>query len=322
MKVVLGTYKGLIVNLSQKAPSFTIDDLEIKKREIQKSYAQDKSVDGPLKNGQTANIDFEGSVDGVVFEGGTAKGYDLVIGSGMFIPGFEEQMVGMEKGETRIVKVKFPDNYTPELSGKDADFKVTVNDIKEKEILPFDEEMAQRFIKDKKLEGVNSLDELCHYLLNVTYQQRVRSVEEEISQKLTESLISSCQVEIDEPVLENATNYQFAYYEEQAKGMGMDVDTFAKMVGLENADALKEQLKNMVKGQISASYIFEEIAKNENIDATEEEIEEYYQEIASSSGEDISKIKETEKPEMLKRYIMSGKAAQMVRESAVINFAN
>lgn len=321
MKVVLGNYKGLTVNLSQKAPSFTIDDLEIRKKEIQNAYTENKEVSGPLKNGQTANIDFEGSVDGVLFDGGSAKDFDLIIGSGMFIPGFEEQMVGMEKGETRTVKVKFPEQYTPELSGKDADFKVTLNKITEKVVLPFDEEMAQKYIKDKKLEGVNSLDELCQFLLNQTYQQRVRSVEEEISQKLTEALISSCNVEIDEPVLENATNYQFAYYEEQAKSMGMDVDTFAKMVGLENADALKEQLKNMVKGQISASVIFEEIAKNENIEATEEEIEEYYREIASSSGEDISKIKETEKPEMLKRYIMSGKAAQMVRESAIINFA-
>lgn len=321
MKVVLGNYKGINVNLSQKAPSFTIDDLEIKKREIQKTYAEKKEVEGPLKNGQTANIDFEGSVDGVVFEGGSAKGYDLVIGSGMFIPGFEEQMVGMQKGETRVVTVKFPDNYTPELSGKNADFKVTVNAITEKVILPFDEEMAQKYIKDNKLEGVNTLDELCQLLLNQTYQQRVRSVEDEIARKLTEALISACTVEIDEDLLENSTNYQYSYYENQAKSMGMDVDTFAKMIGLENADGLKEQLKNMAKGQISASVIFEEIAKVENIDATEGEIEEYYQEIARSSGEDIEKIKAEEGPEQLKRYIMSGKAAQMVRESAVINFA-
>ena len=321
MKVTLGNYKGLTVNLSQKAPSYTIDDLEIKKKEIQKEYAEQKETCGPLKNGQTANIDFEGSVDGVLFDGGSAKGYDLVIGSGMFIPGFETQMVGMEKGETRTVKVKFPEAYTPELAGKDADFKVTLNKITEKVILPFDEDMAQKYIKDKKIEGVNNLDELCQFLLSMIYQQRVRSVEEEISQKLTESLISACTVEIDEDILEKSTNYQYSYYENQASSMGMDVDTFAKMVGLENGEALKGQLRNMVKGQISASVIFEEIAKVENIDASDDEIEQYYQDIAKSSGEDIEKIKSEEKPEMLKRYIMSSKAAQMVRESAVINFA-
>ncbi|MBR2024528.1 MAG: trigger factor [Clostridia bacterium] len=252
----LGKYKGLEIQLQSKTPSVTVDEIERKKAQIAMSMSKLESVDGPLKNGQTSVIDFEGSVDGVLFEGGSAQNYELLIGSGMFIPGFEDQMVGMEKGEVRIVKVKFPDEYTPELAGKDADFKVTLHDIKEKKEVEINDGFAKSYGESKKMQ-INTIDELDKILREEIYREKEQKVYEETSDKLALALCENTEIDIPDNIVEEEVNYQLSAYENQAKQFGMELDMMVSMMGAGSLDELKAQLRNEAKKQLSLQLIID-----------------------------------------------------------------
>ncbi len=317
----LGKYKGLEIKLNSKTPSVTVDEIERKKAEIANQMSTLVSVEGTLQNGHTSVIDFVGSVDGVEFEGGKAENYELIIGSGMFIPGFEAQMVGMEKGEVRIVKVKFPDEYTPELAGKDAEFKVTLHDIKERKQPEINDELAKTYAESKKIQGVSTIEDLNKILREEIYRAKERAVFEEISDKLASALCENTKVEIADKILEDEVNYQLEAYENQAKQFGMELDMMVSMMGAGSVDGLKSQLRNEAKKQLSLQLILDKIIKTENITVTDEEIELYYNGMAQSRGISIDEAKKQMPKFHLEGNLLSSKVMQLVKDSATIIYA-
>ncbi|MBO5356224.1 MAG: trigger factor [Clostridia bacterium] len=317
----LGKYKGLEIKLSSKTPSVTVDEIEHKKAEIANQMSTLVSVEGSLQNGQTSVIDFVGSVDGVEFEGGKAENYELIIGSGMFILGFEEQMVGMEKGEVRIIKVKFPDEYTPELAGKDADFKVTLHDIKERKQPEINDELATKYAESKKLTGVNTIEDLNKVLREEIYRAKERAVFEEISQKIEDALCENNKIDIPDAIVEDEVKYQLEAYENQAKQFGMELEMMVSMMGAGSVEGLKAQIREMAKKQLSMQLILDKIIKTENITTSDEEMEAYYNNVAISRGISVDEAKKQMPKFHLEGHIISSKAMQLIKDSASIIYA-
>ncbi len=318
IKVTLCDYKGIKIELDSPAPSVTVDEVEAQKKYIADEYAEIISVDGPLQNGHTSVIDFVGSVDGVEFEGGSAQGYELIIGSGMFIPGFEEQMVGMTKGETRIVKVRFPDNYTPELSGKDADFKVTLHDIKMKGSNGIDEGVIKRFTEAQGITAIKTVEELDKFLMNAIYRKKANEVEKEISAKIERFLLDGCVIEIPESIINEQIDLQMKSLEKYASSNGMDLASMISMMG-QNEAKFKETIETMVKEGLSTTAIFDEIARVEGIVADDKEIDEFYEMNANANGVSVEVLKQQYPKDAISSQIIGYKVTSLLRGSATIS---
>ncbi len=317
-KVTLCDYKNLSIELDTPAPSVTIDELEAQKKLIADSFSELVEVEGALKNGQTSIIDFVGSVDGVEFEGGKAENYELVIGSGMFIPGFEAQMVGMVKGETRIVKVRFPDEYTPELAGKDAEFKVTVNAIKEKTAVAFDEGVLKKFTEAQGLNDIDTMEKFDKFLLDAIYSKKAEAVDKEISAKIEALLLEGCVVDIPSEVFEAQAQKQIAEIEAYAKSNGMELDTMLAMMG-QNLESFKASVIQMAKNDLCINAIFDEIARVEGITASDTELNDFYQRASSAKGITLDEAKKEYPEAETKRYISIIKASSFIRGNAKIS---
>lgn len=318
IKVTLCDYKSIKIELDSPAPSVTVDEVEAQKRHIADEYAEIASIDGPLANGHTSVIDFVGSVDGVEFEGGSAQNYELIIGSGMFIPGFEEQMVGMAKGETRIVKVRFPDNYTPELSGKEADFKVTLHDIKKKLENGLDEGVLKRFTEAQGITGIQTVEELDKFLMNAIYRRKANEVEKEIGAKIEKLLIDGCSVEIPEALINAQVEEQIKSLENYAKSNGMELSAMLSMMGQGEAE-FKVTVENMVKDGLCINAIFDEIAKAEDIVVEENEIDEFYEVNAKANNTPVELLKQQYSRDTIKSQLIGYKVAGLLRGIATIS---
>lgn len=315
----LGKYKGLEIKLDSKTPSVTVDEIERKKAQIAMSMSKLESVEGALENGQTSVIDFVGSVDGVEFEGGKAENYELLIGSGMFIPGFEEQMVGMEKGEVRIVKVRFPDEYTPELAGKDAEFKVTLHDIKEKKEVQINDDFAKSYGESRKI-TINTVDELDKILREEIYREKEQKIFEETADKLAIALCENTKIDIDDNIVEEDVNYQLSAYENQAKQFGLEVEAMVSMMGMGSLEDLKTQIREEAKKQLSLQLIVDKIVKAENITVSPEEIELNYAALANNRGLTVEQVKAQYPKLQIEGGIISSKVMQLVKDNATILF--
>ncbi len=317
-KVTLCDYKNIKFEMDSPSPSVTVDEVEAQKQYIADEYAEIISIDGPLQNGHTSVIDFVGSVDGVEFDGGSAQGYELIIGSGMFIPGFEEQMIGMTKGETRIVKVRFPDNYTPELSGKDADFNVTLHEIKTKVENGIDEGVIKRFTEAQGISSIETVEQLDKFLMNAIYRKKANEVEKEIATKIEKFLLDGCIVEIPESVINEQVEEQIKSLENYAKSNGMDLSTMLSMMG-QNEAQFKETVETMVKEGLSTNAIFDEIAKAENIVVDDKEIDEFYEINAKTNNTTIELLKQQYSKDVIKSQIIGYKVSNFLRSIAKIS---
>ena len=321
IKVTLGEYKNIKLQLDSPSPSVTIDEVEMQKQYIASEFAEVVSVEGPLENGHTSVIDFVGSVDGVEFDGGSAQNFELVIGSGAFIPGFEDQMVGMTKGETRIVKVRFPDNYTPELSGKDADFKVTLHDIKTKTSKGIDEGVLKRFTEAQKITNINTLEELDKFLWDAIYRRKAEAVDKEIGAKIEKLLLENCKVEIPESILNEQIEGQIKSLENYAQSNGMDLSSMLSMLGQDEA-TFKDSVKDMATGELSLNAIFNEIAKTEGLSADDKDVEDFYEAGVKQGGWTLEMIKQKFPEDTAKTYINGLKVASYLRNNAQIDYKN
>jgi trigger factor len=316
----LGKYKGLEIKLNQKTPSVTVEEIERKEKEIVMKSATFEEVDGALENGQMSVIDFEGSVNGELFEGGSAQDYELIIGSGMFIPGFEEQMVGMVKGETRIVKVRFPDAYAPELAGKDAEFKVTLKAIKVKNTPELTKEVIEAYGKERGVE-ISTREQLQAQLRMEIYKQKDEMVQREIAEKLQDALYENTQIEIPAQGVEFEAQYQLNEYKQQAAQYGMQLETFVGMLGMKSIDDLLEELRAQARKNIALTLIIRKIIEVEGIEASDEEIENYLSLIAKSRNTTIDDVKTHVPRGKVKEHLETQQALKLVRDTATILYA-
>ncbi|MDP4171508.1 MAG: trigger factor [Bacillota bacterium] len=265
-EVTLGDYKGLEVEEFDMTVSDEEVDNELKS--LQERHAElVVKEEGGAENGDTVIIDFEGFVDGVAFDGGKAENYSLELGSGSFIPGFEEQLVGTAAGESKDVEVSFPEEYhAAELAGKPAVFKITLHEIKSKELPTLDDEFA----KDADDE-VESLDELKAKIKTRLEESKKHEAEHHVRDTVVEKAAANAQVEVPTVMVENEINRMMQEFEQRLQMQGMNLELYFQFSG-QDEKALREQMKTEAEGRVLNNLTLEAIAKAENLEVSEDEV--------------------------------------------------
>ena len=268
--------------------------------------------DSPAQNGDTAVIDFEGFVDGVAFEGGKAEKYNLALGSGNFIPGFEEQVVGHEIGEEFTISVSFPEDYqAEELKGKAAEFKIKLHELKEKELPEVDDEFVQD-ISDKE-----TVTEYRNELKETLATRLADEAEKDFDNQISEKLIELAQGDIPEQMYDNQANDMVREFENRLRSQGMDPKMYMQYTGMD-INGLKDMYMEEAEKRVKLRLVLEAIAKQEKVDVNEDDIEREYNKMAETYKMDTDKIKKVIPVESLSEDIRVQKALDIVKNSAVI----
>ena len=277
-EVTLGEYK----NLKIKKEKVKVTDEEIDNQiEHMRGHMADIVVkdNEEIVNGDTAVINFEGKVDGKVVDGATGENYPLEIGSHSFIPGFEEGLVGLKKGDVKELNLKFPENYVEDLKGKDVVFTVTVNEIKTK-VLP---EINEDFFKDLGYEDVKTLDELKNKVKEELTHEKEHQEEEKFIDQVLETAVKNMKIELNEEIVDEEIHRMINQYAEQLKMYGMDINEYFKMTGM-NEETLHAQMKPEAEKRVKYRYLLEAVAEKEDIKFTEKEIEKGAENLATKYG--------------------------------------
>ena len=270
-------------------------------------------TDRAAEMGDTTVIDFEGFCDGVAFEGGKGTDYALKLGSGSFIPGFEEQIVGKNIDEEFDVNVTFPEEYhAADLAGKPSVFKVKIHSITKVELPELDDE----FVKD--VSEFDTLDEYKSDIKAKIAKRNESSANAAMEDKLVEALIESLEADIPEPMFVAETENFVRDYDTRLRSQGLDLNTYFKYTGM-NLDMLREQMRPQAERQVKARLALEKIAEFENLEATEEDINGEYENIANAYGVELEQVKASIDAEAIAADMKVKKAMDLVKEKAVIN---
>ncbi|MCL7748075.1 trigger factor [Halalkalibacter alkaliphilus] len=286
-EVELGEYKGLEVE--EQDTTVTDEDVDAELKQLQERQAELVVVeDGAIENGDTAVFDFEGFVDGEAFEGGQADNYSLEIGSGQFIPGFEEQLVGLKAGEEKDVEVTFPEEYHAEnLAGKPATFKVKIHDIKRKELPALDDEFA----KDAN-EEVETLEELKTQLKDKLQKDKDHQAEHAVRDTLVQKAADNATIDIPEAMVTTEVDRMLQEFEQRLQAQGMNLEMYFQFSG-QDENAMREQFKTDAEKRVRVNLTLEAIAAAENLEATDEDVDKEIEKMAEMyqrSAEEIKNI--------------------------------
>ena len=311
-EVKLGKYKGVKVDKIDVEVTDADVDAEINK-EREKNARNITVEDRAVKDGDITTLDFEGFVDGVAFDGGKGENYPLTIGSGAFIPGFEEQLVGAEIGKEVEVKVTFPEDYQAEnLKGKDAVFKCTVKEIKEKQLPELDDEFAGE---------VSEFDTLAEYKEDVKKtltEKKQKDAKNAKENAAVDAAVAVCEMEIPEAMLETQQKQMLDEFAQRISMQGLTMEQYFQFTG-SSYQQMFEQVKPQAEERIKARLVLEAIAKAENLEATEEEYEKELQNMADIYQMELDKVKELlgdrEKKNIMQDLAVR-KAAEFVAENA------
>ena len=311
--VGLGKYKGVEVEKTDVTVSDEEVDAELA-AEQEKNASYNEITDRPVADGDKINLSFEGFVDGVAFEGGKGEDYPLTIGSGSFIPGFEEQLVGAEIGKEIEVNVTFPENYqSAELAGKPAVFKCTVLKITEK-VLP---ELNDEFADD-----VSEFSTLEEYKADIRKNLEVKKEEKartEKENKVIDAIIADSEIEIPEPMLKAQQEQIVDEFAQRLQSQGLNIDQYFSYIG-GSREKMMEEVKDQADKRIRTRLVLEEIVKAENIVATDEDFEVELGKLAEAYGTDLDTIKKIfegrEKDRMMEDIAVQ-KAVSFVADNAV-----
>jgi len=314
-EVKLGKYKGVEIE-KLEAPKVSEEDIEKELKRQQDANAKIVDVtDRPVQNGDMIKLDFAGTVDGEAFEGGKAENYDLTIGSGSFIPGFEDQLVGMNIGEEKDVNVTFPEDYgQKDLAGKAAVFACKVNAIKEKKLPELNDEFAD------EVSEFSTLDE---YKKEIEKNLLVRAEEQYKQTKENAAVaaaVADADIEIPDAMLETQAESLVNEFAQNLQMQGMNIDMYLQYTGLQK-DQLVEQFKPQAKTRIQNSLVLEAVAKAENIEASDEDLEAEYGKMAAQYNMPVDNIKkvfgESEQyKDDMKKDIALRKAAELIAANA------
>ena len=273
-EVKVGSYNGLTVEKTVHTVTDEAVDAELKR--VQERNARELTREGAAQNGDIADIDFEGFVDGVAFEGGKAEHYSLTLGSGSFIPGFEEQIVGHKTGEEFTITVKFPDDYqAEELKGKEAEFKINLHEIKAKELPEVDDE----FVKD--VSDKETLDEYKAELKETVAKRLQDEADKDVDNQISEKLMELLEGEIPEAMYDNQANEMVREFDMRLRSQGLDMKTYMQYMGMD-ANALKGMYKEEAEKRVKLRLALEAVARKENIEVTEADIDAEYGKMAEA----------------------------------------
>ena len=306
----LGKYKG--IEIKKIEYNVTDEDINHELSHMQEHNARMISIeDRPVEKGDIAVIDFEGFVDGVAFEGGKAENHELEIGSNTFIPGFEDQIVGMKIDEEKDINVKFPDEYfSKDLAGKDATFKVKVNELKKKELPKLDDEFA------KDVSEFDTLEELKKSIKDKMEKDNEQKEKYETEDAVIKAVCENVKVDIPSGMIETETENMLKDVESRLSYQGLKLDQYLQMLGKTQEDMRKEYEPQAIEG-IKSRLALEAVIKAEKIEASEEEIDEKLKEMAKNYGRENDE--EFLKNENVRNYIKQGLTSEKALEFLVKN---
>lgn len=307
--VKLGKYKGL--KAVKPSVKVTADEVKAELARMQDQNSRMISVDDrPVQNGDTAVIDFEGFVDGVAFDGGKAENHELVIGSGSFIPGFEDQIIGHKTGEEFDINVTFPEDYQKDLASKDAVFKIKLHEIKFKELPALDDE----FVKD--VSEFDTLDELKKHIKSDLEEKKKADSDSAFTNDLLEQVANGIEAEIPPVMIEKEAEEMAEEFAYRLQMQGLDLNTYLKYTGMDK-DKLLENYKTPAENQVKLKLALEAVVKAENIEATESDLDAEYEKLAKAYNMEVDAVKKAVPPENLAGDIKSQKAIGLIKENAV-----
>lgn len=283
-EVELGEYTGL--GIEKEEVEVTDDDINAQLKNLQEQHSQlEKSDKEVVDEGDYVVIDFEGYVDNEKFQGGSAEEYTLEVGSGTFIPGFEDQLVGKKVGEEVDVNVTFPEDYQAEnLAGKDALFKVDIKEIKEKKIPELNDDFA------KEVSDFDTLDELKQDIKERLTKQREEKAEREFEDKLVEKVAENAEVDVPEVLVENELDMMYQNLSYSVSAQGLKIEDYFNYLGM-SEDSWREKNREEAEKRAKINLVLEAIGKKEGIEVTDEEVDNKVEEISKDSEQDPKQIK-------------------------------
>ena len=310
-EVELGDYKGL--KAERVIPAVSDEEIEAEINRMADRNSRIVAVeDRAAAMDDMTVIDFEGFVDGVAFEGGKGEGYTLTLGSGQFIPGFEEQIVGHNVGDEFDVNVTFPAEYqAEELAGKDATFKCKLHEVKTKEMPVIDDEFA------KDVSEFDTLDELKADIKAKALERKTKEADDEVENSLVDAVVEGMKAEIPEAMIENRSNESVREFDYRLRSQGMDLETYLKYTGTTVED-FKATFRPQSEKQVKMRLALEKIVEVEALTATEEELNAEYDKIAASYGMEVEQVKAALSEKDVAHDVTLNKAIDLIKASAVI----
>ena len=305
-EVELGQYKG--VSAVKEEVKVTADDVKERLNQMAEREARLVSVDRKVKKGDTAVIDFEGFDNGVAFEGGKGENHNLELGSGSFVPGFEDQVIGMKAGEEKDIDITFPENYHADLAGKAVVFKVKVHEVKEKEVPAMDDEFA------KDVSEFDTLKDLKADLKKKITEERQKDADRVFEENLMNQVAENITADIPDVMVENQAHQYLDNFKAQISRQ-FPYEEYKKMTGMDDAKLL-EEAKEPALRQVKMDLATAAIIKAENIEASDEEVEAEFAKMAEQFGMDVEMVKKYLSKEQVHDQILTQKAVAVVVDSA------
>ena len=307
-EVKVGNYNGLTVEKTVHTVTDEAVDAELKR--VQERNARELTREGAAENGDIADIDFEGFVDGVAFEGGKAEHYNLTLGSGSFIPGFEDQIVGHSAGEEFDVNVTFPTEYqAAELAGKAAVFKIKLHEVKYKELPALDDDFA------KDVSEYDTLDELKDSIRNNIKTNLDKQAEQKVENDLMDQVIANMKADIPDAMVDSRIDELVQDFEYRISQQGLKLADYLKYMGM-NIEQFRAQFKEQADKQVKMRLAMEAIVAKEGITASDEEFEEEVKRIADAYKMEADKVKSIVDAAAVKADLAINKAIDFVKEKA------
>ncbi len=309
-EVKLGDYKGLDIHKEEVNVEASDVDAEITR--LQERFADlVLKEEGKVENGNTAVIDFEGFKDDVPFEGGKGESYPLVIGSGTFIPGFEEQLIGMGVEETKDINVTFPEEYqVAELAGQPVVFKVTVHEIKEK-VLP---EVNDELVKQAKVENVETVDAYREFAHKNLEETKTREANQKFENEVLTAIVEAAEVEIPDVMVEEETDNLVRDFEQRLQAQGFGLDQFLQITG-NTKEGIREEMSKDAYNKVKVRLVLEAIAAAESLEVSEEDIEKELNNIAEMYAMPLDQVKAAISADAISYDLRIRKALEFVKEN-------
>ena len=307
-EVKLGQYKGL------EAPKAEVKvmaaDVNARLKEMADRNSRLVSVERAVKKNDTANIDFEGFDNGVAFDGGKGENFDLEIGSGSFVPGFEDQLIGMKAGQEKEIDITFPENYTPELAGKPVVFKVKINEVKAKEVPAIDDEFA------KDVSEFDTLKELKADMKKKMTEERKIAAQQAFEDALMKKVADGIEADIPEDMVKAQAERMLEGFKQQLASQGIPFEQYLQMTGMTNETFLA-QAHQPALDQVRMDLAVEAIVKAEGLEASDEDVENEMKNIAEKYGMDLESVKKYLPADQVKEQVIREKVIKVVADAGV-----
>ena len=307
-EVTLGQYKG--IEVPKAAVSVTDEDVENEIKVMAERNSSIQTVERPVQNGDTVVLDFEGFDNGVAFEGGKGENFSLKIGSGQFVPGFEEALIGLTAGEEKDIDVTFPENYTPELAGKPVVFKCKIHEVKENVMPEIDDEFA------KDVSEFDTMDELRADIREKQLKMRQENIDRQFENAAVELAAQNMTVEIPAAMIDEQVDKHMEQFAQQLQMSGMSMDDYAKMMGGDMSQ-LRVSMRPMAETTVRSNILLAAIVEAEGIVVTDEEVEAELNKVAEMYKMELEQVKAAVSEDAVKADLGAQKAIKLIVDNAV-----